>query len=964
MAERSIVVRLRAEVNGYKQAMAEASKATEGVAKSAETSTRGASKYLAAHKEDINQVSTAAAIGGAALLAFSGISVTAAAEFDAAMSNVQAGSMESADNMELLRQAALDAGASTVYSATEAAGAIEQLAKAGLSTQDILGGGLTGALDLAASGGIDVAEAAEIASVAMKQFGLEGQDVSHIADLLAAGAGKAVGDVDDLGNALNQAGTVANSFGLSVDETVGGLAAFAEAGMIGSDAGTMLKTMLQQLGNPTEKSAELMKELGISVYDANGEFIGLDGVAGQLETAFQGMDMESRNAAMGVIFGADAIRGANVLYEQGEEGIQAWNAAVNDQGYAAEQAALRLDNLKGDIEGFRGALETAFIGMGEGSQGPLRGLVQGATDVVNAFNELPDAAKSALGMGAGIGGLGLLAVGGLGKVVTSVSEVKAALGNLGIAVETTGQKLRLLGIGSGVALAVTGLAMAVSHFASESVEAQANADALASTFDELTGAATASTDTMILEQINEHLSAGDWDQLEQIGYSYSDVVNAIKEGGPAYDQLWEDIERTRIAANTWTEAGREQSGAMSATADALRDVAPAYQLAAEQQAELSAGQEQLGATAEQSAEAQAVLDAAVQQTGVSVEGVIEDMQTFLDLLFETGLATMSARDAQAEYYASVEGVSDAVDGLIEEHGSLSSALNGAATDFDLTTEAGREANSAFQQVAQDGMALVEAKAREGAGLPELQSALDTTYDDLISVAGQFGITGDAADDLARDVLGIPDDVDIETWMSDQAERQANATKDAVNNIPGNRTVTVTTVFRTIGTQPTMTRGRTTAVGAWASGGPVYGPGTGTSDSIPALLSNGEHVMTAREVALAGGHDAVDRMRASIRSGVLRFANGGGVQDGAYAPSMTPASRMTPASSMAYSGASIDMRGLSEAVRAGSAQGAAEGVSRFQPVVKLGDRQFVGAMVDGLKAMRAYGAQNPFGIRPR
>ncbi|MGO1267634.1 MAG: phage tail tape measure protein, partial [Microbacterium gubbeenense] len=173
--------------------------------------------YIEKHSASINDLSNVAIGAGAALAGFAGYAIKSAADFDQAMSNVQAGSMETAGNMELLRQAALDAGESTVYSATEAAGAIEELAKAGLSTADILGGGLSGALDLAASGGIDVGQAAEIASVAMKQFGLEGKDITGIADNLAAGAGKAVGDVDDLGNALNQAGTVANSFGLTVD---------------------------------------------------------------------------------------------------------------------------------------------------------------------------------------------------------------------------------------------------------------------------------------------------------------------------------------------------------------------------------------------------------------------------------------------------------------------------------------------------------------------------------------------------------------------------------------------------------------------------------------------------------------------------------------------------------------------------------------------------------------------------
>lgn len=831
MADRSVRIRLEANVEGFKAGMRTAAQAVNDF----EQKSNG---YIEKHSASINDLSNVAIGAGAALTGFAGYAIKSAADFDQAMSNVQAGSMETAGNMELLRQAALDAGESTVYSATEAAGAIEELAKAGLSTADILGGGLSGALDLAASGGIDVGQAAEIASVAMKQFGLEGKDITGIADNLAAGAGKAVGNVDDLGNALNQAGTVANSFGLTVDETVGGLAAFAEAGMTGSDAGTMLKTMLQQLGNPTEKSAQLMDELGISVWDAQGNFVGLDGVAGQLQTAFQGMDQESRQAAYGVIFGADAVRGASVLYAEGEAGIQAWTDAVNDQGYAAEQARIRLDNLKGDLENLGGALETAFISAGEGMDGPLRELVQTATGLVGIFNNLGDEAQQNLGMGAGIAGVSLLAVGGLGKIVTAASDVKGSLNDLGIVTDGVGRKLKLLGVATGAGLAVAGLTMALGAFAQQAATVQNNADSLASSFDDLTGAATADTDNIILEQLNETLTAGDWEQLKEIGYSYSDVVAAIKEGGPAYDQLWSDIENTRIAQHGWTKESRETSAAMSNTADALRDVGPAYQLAAEQQAEMAEGQKDLGDTAEQAAAKEEILEGSVVELDGSIKATAESLTEFIDLLFEAGLMTMSARDAQAAYEAATDEVGSTVDELIEKHGGLGSVLNDTKSDFDLTTEAGRTANSAFQDVAKSGMDVASSMAEANASQEEIQASLEGTYNDLVTAAGQFGITGDAAEDLAREVLGIPDGVDIETWMDDEAERQAGATQRAIDDI--DRSVTITTVFRTIGTQPTMTRGRTTAVAAYADGGYT---GDGGKHEPAGIVHRGEFVTT-------------------------------------------------------------------------------------------------------------------------
>ena len=157
--------------------------------------------------------------------------------------------------------------------------------------------------------------------------------------------------------------------GISMQETTGTLAAFANAGMIGSDAGTSLKTMLQRLASPTDKAQSLMDELGINVYDANGEFIGLAGVAGQLQQGLSGMSQEQRNAALNTIFGADAVRAANVLYKEGENGIADWTDAVSESGFAAEQAAAKNNNLKGDLENLSGSFESLMISLGEGGQG-------------------------------------------------------------------------------------------------------------------------------------------------------------------------------------------------------------------------------------------------------------------------------------------------------------------------------------------------------------------------------------------------------------------------------------------------------------------------------------------------------------------------------------------------------------------------------------------------------------------
>lgn len=375
---RNITVRLLADTSNF----------TAGMAKVSGESQKAATTMEAAGGKT-KLITTGVAAAGVAATALGVAAIKMAADFDASMSTVQANTGASADEMAQLRQAAIDAGADTIYSATESADAINELGKAGLSTSDILSGGLSGALNLAASDGMEVGQAAEYMSSAMAQFNLTGADATHIADLLAAGAGEALGNVSDFGEALNNVGSTASKFGLSIDTTVGTLAAFAHQGIIGAEAGTQLRSVLLALTNQTEKQRKATEEYGISLYDAQGNFVGMSSLAGQLKEKLGGLTQEQRNSAMATMFGSYAIQGANVLYAEGASGIDEWTKKVSQSGYAADLAAKKNDNLKGDLENLSGSFESLMISLGEGGQGPLRSLVQPLDTLVDAFSQLP-----------------------------------------------------------------------------------------------------------------------------------------------------------------------------------------------------------------------------------------------------------------------------------------------------------------------------------------------------------------------------------------------------------------------------------------------------------------------------------------------------------------------------------------------------------------------------------------------
>ncbi|MFW3474423.1 phage tail tape measure protein [Streptomyces microflavus] len=379
MAVRTVTVRLRADISSYTRGMRQAS-------------------------DNTARLGNAGAAAGATMLAGFAVAAASAARFDKALSNVRAVTGASTAEMAKLRASALEAGKTTSYTATEAANAQAELARAGVSTANIVGGALKGSLALAASGQVDLTEAAVVSAQAMNTFGLAGKDVTHIADLLSAGANKSAADVHGLGMSLRMGGLLAHQTGLSIEDTVGTLAAFADHALIGSDAGTSLKVMLQRLVPQSKEAEAAMAAIGFTAYDSKGEFVGLSEMAGRMKSSFSKLTPEARNSAMATIFGADAVRSATILYELGSEGINKYVTSVDDAGAAQRMAAVQTDNLIGDLERLKGALEVALIEGGSAANGTLRSMTQWVTSLVNAYNSLPPELQHAVTGFMGIGG--------------------------------------------------------------------------------------------------------------------------------------------------------------------------------------------------------------------------------------------------------------------------------------------------------------------------------------------------------------------------------------------------------------------------------------------------------------------------------------------------------------------------------------------------------------------------------
>lgn len=771
MAEnKNIVIRLMADTASYEAAMTRAGSTAKTVASGMENTGRKSAL-----------IASGMTAAGLAVAAFGVAAVKMAADFDQQMSTVQANTGATSAQMDQLRAAAIEAGASTVYSASDSADAINDLGKAGMSVTDILTGGLTGALNLAASDGMAVGDAAEYMANALSMFHLKGSQASQVADTLAAGAGKAVGNVSDFGEALNNCGAQANSFGMNVQETTGVLALFAQNGTIGTEAGTQLNSMLMKLAAPSTEAANTMKELGISAYDAQDHFVGMANFAGQLQKAEKNLTDEQRNQANATIFGSYAIKAANYLYEAGESGVNKWTKAVSESGYAAEQAAAKNNNLKGDLENLGGSMESLMISVGEGAQGPLRKMVQGLDTLVDAFAGLPSGVQQTLVVMASLAGVfGAVhkAAGNLngstsrmanniGLAIDPIQRVKTALGSAQTAfqmfkassmsaseqmeafgtsaskaqLKTAGFKavgssvMSLLGGPWGIALTVAGAAL--SAFLSQQQKAKAASEQLESALE--SGSDVASE----IAGAYQDMSSGGvklttW--LDEAGISLTDMTSAAMGNEAALKRVNKQIK----------EIDKPGIGGTAAAAikKALKEESKAYDDAAKKANEKSKAAKNAVDADGKSASAAKEAASANKELGSSASDASSQIDDLVQALFGLESGNLTADQA--------------VDQLNQKIGELSKTCedNGVVFDqsgnlLDRFSEEGTKTKQALEDIASGAQNAAEKILKQGENtnfsngeLNRARVVLQDAREAVIRQAEASGMSAQAANDLA------------------------------------------------------------------------------------------------------------------------------------------------------------------------------------------------------------------------
>lgn len=304
------------------------------------------------------------AIGGVALAADS---VQKAMDFESQLSTIQALTGASNEEMAQMQTLALKMGSATKYSALEAAQGIEELLKAGLTPATVQAGGLEAALNLATAGELGLADAAEIMSTALNAYKDDGMAAADASNILAGTANASATGVEDLRSSLAAVSAVAAGLGVNFKDTNTALGLFANNGLKGSDAGTSLKTMLQNLQPGTDAQIEQFKALGLvtkdganQFFDAKGNVKSLEQISGLLRKSLGKLTNQQRMLALETMFGTDAIRAANILYKEGADGVKNFQKEMS-KVTALDVAQKKMDNAAGAVEQFNGALETLQI---------------------------------------------------------------------------------------------------------------------------------------------------------------------------------------------------------------------------------------------------------------------------------------------------------------------------------------------------------------------------------------------------------------------------------------------------------------------------------------------------------------------------------------------------------------------------------------------------------------------------
>lgn len=282
-------------------------------------------------------------------------------DYEKQMARVQAISGATGEELQKLEDVAREMGRSTSFSATKAAEGLEFLAMAGWEVEDAVEG-LPAILRMAEAMQMELGDASDIVSNMMTAFGMEATEAGRATDVLAATAMSANTDVQMLGDTMRYLAPAASNAGWSLEDAAAMAGKLADAGMQGSMAGTTLNAMIADLTNTTDSGAKALEELGVDIYDAEGNMRSAVDIIASFERGMEGMTQQQKDTALANIFGQRALRGVNLLLAEGSESLGEYTDSLyNAEGAVDEAGEVMRDTLWYQLEELKSMLQDVAL---------------------------------------------------------------------------------------------------------------------------------------------------------------------------------------------------------------------------------------------------------------------------------------------------------------------------------------------------------------------------------------------------------------------------------------------------------------------------------------------------------------------------------------------------------------------------------------------------------------------------
>lgn len=348
-------------------------------------------------------------------------------QFEASMSKVSAVSGVAGQELEGLAVKAKELGASTMFSASETAEALNYMGMASWDAEQMLSG-ISGVLDLAAASGENLGLVSDIVTDALTAFGLAAEDSGRFADVLASAASSANTTVGRMGQTFQYAAPLAGAMGYAIEDVAVAIGLMANAGIKGEQAGTNLRAMFSRLASPPKDAAAAMKRLGLEITDANGAMKPLSVTLNELRSGFAGLSEQEKTSAAAALAGTEAMSGLLAIVNASEKDfIRLTESIASADGAASRMAATMRDNLQGDVTAMKSALEGLGIALYEETAGSLRSMVSNLTEGIRWLTDHTEDLGRTLGIVAA--GFGVYTASAIQAKLATIEWTKALAAN-------------------------------------------------------------------------------------------------------------------------------------------------------------------------------------------------------------------------------------------------------------------------------------------------------------------------------------------------------------------------------------------------------------------------------------------------------------------------------------------------------------------------------------------------------